>query len=117
MNISWYSTYLETWEMNAIRAGTHYANTFYGVPTASTPRGSADDGYWHELQGILTFNRPAASKILGLAGAGDLRPQWTASEATIEANWFNDWLDEGGTIYDTYTAYDYSDDIRWLSSA
>ena len=114
MNISWYGTYLETWELDAIRAGTHYANTYYGVPTAVTPRGTADDGYWHELQGKLTFNRAAASKILGLAGTGDLRTQWAASESTIEGAWFDNWMLEGGTTYDTYTAYDYSNDIRWL---
>ncbi len=114
MNISWYSTYLESWELTAIRAGTHYANTFYGVPTAVTPRATADDGYWHELQGVLTFNRAAASKILGLAGAGSLMTQFTASEAAIEAAWFDDWMAEGSGVYDTYTAYDYSEDIRWV---
>ncbi|MBU0685567.1 MAG: Ig-like domain-containing protein [Thermoplasmatota archaeon] len=118
MNISWYGTYLETWEMQAIRAGTHYANTYYGVPMASTPLASADDGYWHELQGKLTFNRAAASKILGLSAAGDLRTQFSTAELTIEGAWFTNWMTEGGPgaagIYDTYTAYDYSNDIRWL---
>ncbi|MBU0685136.1 MAG: hypothetical protein KJ653_04730, partial [Candidatus Thermoplasmatota archaeon] len=118
MNISWYSTYLETWEMQAIRDGTHYANTYYGVPRAVTPAASTDDGYWNELQGKLEFNRAAASKILGLSGAGDLRTQFSASEAAIEDAWFTNWMTEGGPgaagIYDIYTAYDYSNDIRWL---
>jgi hypothetical protein len=114
MNISWYGTYLETWEMQAIRDGLHYANSFYGVPARSTPLASADDGYWHELQGILTFNRAAAGKILGLTAAGDLMAQFTAAEASIESAWFSDWMAEGGGVYDTYTAYDYSNDIRWL---
>jgi len=113
-NISWYGTYLERWELTAIRAGTHYANSFYGVPTASTPRATADDGYWHELQGVMTFDRNAAHRILNLPTTGDLRTAFTANETTIEADWFDDWMTEGGGIYDTYTAYDYSNDIRWL---
>lgn len=116
MNISWYGTYLETWEVTAIRAGTHYANTYYGVPSGVTPRGTSDDGYYHELQGRLTFNRPAASKILGLGGAGDLRTQFTGSDTSITTSWYNDWIAEGGPggAYDTYTAYDYSLGIQWL---
>jgi hypothetical protein len=116
MNISWYSTYLETWEFTAIRAGTHYANTYYGVPAGVTPRSTADEGYWSEVQGRLTFNRAAASKILGLSTVGDLRTLFSANETIIESAWFDDWMAEGGGdgIYDIYTAYDYSNDIRWL---
>ena len=118
MNISWYGTYLETWEMAAIFAGTHYANDYYGVPAGSTPREGANDGYFHELQGILTFNRAAAAKILGLTGAGDLTTQFTSNEIAIETAWQDNWVEEGGTgltgIYDTYTAYDYSLAIQWL---
>ncbi|OGS42871.1 MAG: hypothetical protein A3K67_05355 [Euryarchaeota archaeon RBG_16_62_10] len=115
VNLSWYSTYLETWELTSIRAGTHYANSYYGVPTAgTTPRASADDGYWHELQGKMSFTRAAAKKFLGLPGTGNLKTEYNASKATIESNWLDNWLDEGGGIYDIYTAYDYSDDIRVL---
>jgi hypothetical protein len=116
MNISWYGTYLETWEVAGIRAGTHYANTYYGVPAGVTPRSTTDDGYYHELQGKLTFNRAAANKILGLGGAGDLRTQFTANDDTITGAWFNDWVAEGGPggAYDTYTAYDFSLAIQWL---
>ena len=118
MNISWYGTYLETWEMAAIRAGTHYANSYYGVPAGVTTKPTSDDGYYHELQGILTFNRAAATKILGLTGAGDLTTQFTANELTIETAWMDNWLEEGGAgttgIYDTYTAYDYSLAIQWF---
>jgi len=116
MNISWYGTYLETWEVAAVRAGTHYANTYYGVPAGQTPRSTTDDGYYHELQGILTFNRAAASKILGLSGAGDLTTQFTANDAAITLAWYNDWIAEGGPggAYDTYTAYDFSLGIQYL---
>jgi hypothetical protein len=115
MNISWYSTYLENWELSAIRNGTHYANTYYGVP-AATPRPVSDDGYYNELQGILTFNRAAASKILGLSGTGDLRTQFSANDTAITAAWFNDWVVEGGTggAFDIFTAYDFHLNIQWL---
>jgi PKD repeat protein len=114
VDIRWYSTYLTTQEMKDIRAGVHYANTYYGVPTRSTPSESLDDGYWHELQGIITFDRATAKKILGLPGAGDLRDEFLVDEFDIEGYWWDNWLAEGGGIYDIYTAYDYSDDIRWL---
>ena len=115
MNVSWYSTYLENWELSAIRNGTHYANTYYGV-AAATPRPASDDGYYNELQGTLTFNRAAASKILGLSGVGDLRTQFTANDTAITAAWFSDWVAEGGHggAYDIYTAYDFSLAIQWL---
>ena len=114
VNISWYSTYLTTQEMGDIRtAGTHYANTYYGVPTRATPGPASDDGYWHELQGILEFDRGAAEKILGINGA-DLRDAFTADQGAIEADWFDKWMIEGGTNYDIYTMYDFSDDIRYL---
>ena len=116
VNISWYSTYLEPWEVVAISAGTHYANTYYGVPANVTPKPPTDDGFYHELQGKLTFNRAAAAKILDLAGAEDLRTQFDASDHEITAAWKNDWMVEGGPngAYDIYTAYDYSLQIPWL---
>ena len=115
VDIQWYSTYLTTTEMTNIRTyGTHYANTYYGVPTRSTPGPASDDGYWHELQGKITYDRGAAAKLLGIPGTGDLRTEFAAAEATIEGMWFDDWMIEGGSIYDIYTAYDYSDDIRWV---
>jgi hypothetical protein len=118
MNISWYGTYLENWEVAAIRAGTHYANSYYGVPAGATPRATTDDGYYHELQGILTFNRAAAGKILGLTAAGDLRTQFNTSRAAITTAWYNNWITEGGPgasgIYDTYTAYDFSLAIQYM---
>jgi hypothetical protein len=116
VDIRWYGTYLETWEMAAIRLGTHYANSYYGVPAGQTPREATDDGYYHELQGKLTFDRGAASKILGLTGAGDLTTQFTANDAAITLAWYNDWISEGGAggAYDTYTAYDYSLAIQFL---
>ncbi len=118
MNITWYGTYLETWELTNMQLGTHYANTYYKVPRGATPRPATDDGYYHELQGKLQFNRAAAAKVLGLGAAGDLRPQFNASDATITSAWITDWLTEGGQgptgIYDTYTAYDYSLAIQYL---
>jgi hypothetical protein len=116
MNISWYGTYLEHWEMQALWDGTHYGNTYYGVPAGATPRVASDDGYYHELQGKLEFNRAAATKILGLTTAGDLRTQFTANDDAITGAWYTDWVAEGsaGGAYDIYTAYDFSLAIQWL---
>jgi hypothetical protein len=116
MNITWYGTYLEYTEIQALWDGTHYGNTYYGVPAGSTPRVATDDGYYHELQGKLEFNRAAANKILGLGGTGDLRTQFTANDDTITGAWYSDWLAEGssGGAYDIYTAYDFNLAIQWL---
>jgi len=116
MNISWYSTYLETWELDAIWAGTHYANTYYGVPYGTTPKAAIDDGFIHELQGTLTFNRAAAAKILGLTGAGDLPTEFAANDAAITSAWYSNWVAEGsrGGAYDIRTAYDFDLAIQWL---
>ena len=113
---SFYSTYLTTQEMTDLRLGTHYGNTYYGVPIRSTPLASQDDGYWHEWQGVITFDRDAAKRSLGLPGAGDLRTEFAASEATIEGIWWDDLINEGsaGGQFDIYTAYDYNNDVRWV---
>jgi hypothetical protein len=119
-------TYLTGQEMADIRTGgTHYANTYYGVSTGPpNPSPVQNDGYWHELQGYLDFNRDAAKHYLGLAGSGDLRTEWNTTTSNsaeghdIEIDWITKFLTEGGSgadgIYDTYTAYDYSNDVRNL---
>ena len=114
VNISWYSTYFITGEMTALRAGTHYGNTYYGVPIRATPLESADDGYWHELQGQLSFTRDACKKFLGMAATGDLEDEFAIVGEDIGYAWFDDWMLEGSTIYDIYTGYEYSNDIRYL---
>ena len=116
VNVSFYGTYLENWELASIGAGTHYANSYYGVPPLGVPHEYTDDGFFHELQGTLTFNRPAAGKFLGLTGAGSLVDQFTANDALITNAWHDDWEGEGGSggAYDIYTAYDYPLDIRLL---
>ena len=118
MNISWYGTYLETWEVAAIKAGTHYANTYYGVPANVTPPTTWDDGEFHELQGKLTFNRAAAAKILNLTEADDLRTQFATSDNNTTAAWRNNWVVEGGPgaggTYDTWSGYGFPLDILWL---
>ena len=119
MNITWYGTYLETWELDALRAGTHYGNTYYSVPAGRvTPASSTDDGYYHELQGTIEMNRAAAGKVLGLTGAGDLRPQFNTSRAALSTAWMSNWITEGSQgpagIYDTYTAYDFNLAIQYF---
>lgn len=117
LDIRYYSTYLTTQEMNDIRTnGNHYANTYYGVPTRKTPGPAADDGYWNELQGVITFDREAADRFLGLAAAGSLIDQFNLVELDIEALWMDDLIAEGsqGGAFDIYTAYDYPNDVRWV---
>jgi hypothetical protein len=121
INMTWYGTYLTTTELTDIRAGTnnHYANRFYGVPNGVTPASNTDDGYYFELQGVVTFTRQAAVGYLGAPASGDLRPWFNGSRTTLVTDWTNDWITEGsgGGTYDIYTAYDYDEDIQYLELA
>lgn len=118
VTINWQGDYLTYQELLDIKSQLHYANTFYGVPRVTL----ADDGWWFELHGNMTFDRDASKKFLGLPGSGDLRDEFTALQdgsATgipleIDYAWYYDWNWEGGADgpYDTYTAYEYSQDLR-----
>jgi len=123
VNFEYYGTYLLDWEFAALRtAGTHYGNTYFGIPVRAFPALN-DDGWWHELQGHITFDRAAAVKFLGLPGTGSLVDEFNAingvvtnpAAGTIAQAWQDDMMVETGEngIYDIYTAYDYSNDIRY----
>ncbi len=114
VNMSLYQNYLTDQEFADIKAGTHYANTFYGVPAAeyaSIWRYFPNDGYFSEIQGHWDFSRRAAHKFLGLPGTGSLITEYNAvGNVAIATSWENQWIADGdvGGPLDTYTAYDYS---------
>lgn len=119
VDIRWYSTYLTSDELTQIRQGTHYANSYYGVPYGVTPSSAADDGFWNELHGRMWLDRNASVKFLNLPGLGDLRTEFEAERLNINTLWMDDWIAEGshGGQYDIYTAYDYPLDNRgvWVT--
>ncbi len=123
VNFNWYATYITSADVSAILAGTHYANTYYGVPAFNMglPASYANDGWYFEHQGTVTFDRLGANKFLNLPATGDLRTEFNTANAgwALSTNWANHWDSEGnsGAIYDIYACYDYSTDPvkYWLT--
>ncbi|MEM4276714.1 MAG: hypothetical protein QXQ13_04415 [Thermoplasmata archaeon] len=116
VNMSMYFTYLTSQEYNVdIRAGTHYANTHYGVNAAdfasTFPLNKyPNDGWFMEAQGHFDFSRAAAAKFLGLPGTDDLRTEFNTKGAQVIADgWRAEWIADGdvGGPLDIYAAYDY----------
>ena len=119
VQMNMYFTYITLQETQHIWDGTHYANTYYGVPDKTLQFTGADyyDGWWIEGQGKITFDRNAAHKFLGLnAGATDMRtefntvndPAGPASNVLGKA-WEDEWEADGAVHakFDIYAAYDY----------
>jgi hypothetical protein len=119
-----YGTYLSYQECQDIKAGTHYANTYYQVPAGvvDVEAGSAYyDGWWWELQGRIQFDRNASHKFLGLSlTASDLRTEFTTNNTgnALGNAWDAEWRAEGSTggYANIYAAYDYTLDYgpSWL---
>ena len=117
---NWYITYLTNQECSDITAGTHYANTYYNVPTgAVTFQGSnANDGWWSETQGTITFDRAAAHKFLNLPKVGtDLVADFNANNTgnALGNRWaalyiLNGSANAGYQGFNTYATYDYAID-------
>jgi hypothetical protein len=113
--VSWnfFCTYLTAQETLDITAGTHYANTYYGVPAGAVKFAGADynDGWWNDFQITVTFNKAAAIKFLNLPGAGNLLTEFNTANAAgaINAAWAAEWLNDGcaGGKYNIYCTYDY----------
>ncbi len=107
-----YLTYLTYQETADITAGTHYANTYYGVPAGAVQWQGANyyDGWWIEAQGRWQFSRLAAAKFLGISGA-DLRTSFNTSNVgnALGNAWDANWGVEGSDLgaYNIYAAYDY----------
>ncbi len=115
VNLTWHSTYLTTADATAMMAGTHYANTYYGVPaSAFAPLGTpsfANDGWYWEHTGLIDMDVAAAKKYFNLAGA-DLRTAFTTANVggALNLSFGNHYWTEGspGAIYDIFSCYDYS---------
>jgi hypothetical protein len=113
--VSWnfYVTYLTVAECAAITAGTHYANTYYGVPAGAVTFGGADanDGWWNDFQGTVTFNKAAAKKFLNLPATSNLLTEFNTANAAgaVNAAWASEWLNDGcaGGKFNIYATYDY----------
>lgn len=123
VNFNWYATYITSEDVAAILAGTHYANSYYGVPAFNigSPASYANDGWYFEHHGTMTFDRLGANKFLNLPATGDLRTEFNTANAgwALSTSWANHWDAEGnaGAIYDIYACYDYSTDPvkYWLT--
>lgn len=113
---NWYGTYLTSADVAAIKAGTHYANTYYGVVKfdIGIPASYANDGWYFEHHGTVQFDRLGAHKFLNLAGTGDLRTEFNTTNAggALNTSWANHWDSEGNAnaIYDIFACYDFSTD-------
>ncbi|MBE3042295.1 hypothetical protein IMZ48_06890, partial [Candidatus Bathyarchaeota archaeon] len=115
VRLTWHSTYLTTADVTAMLAGTHYANTYYGVQkSALAPLGTvsyANDGWYWEHTGLIDLDVLAAKKYLNVAGA-DLRTAFTTANVggALNISFSNHYWTEGGpdAIYDTMACYDYA---------
>jgi hypothetical protein len=115
VKLNWHFTYLTTSDKNNMLAGTHYANTYYGVTAAAlAPIGTvgyANDGWYYEHTGTVEFDRLAAAKFLGLTGAGDLGTKFNTSNAAgaLNASWWNNYKADGiaDAPYNIYACYDF----------
>lgn len=117
VTLQWRSDVMTPQEVADMKAvvSSHFARTYYGAPRYAS---LADDGYFNELYGHMTFDRAAAMTYLDLPGVGDLRAEFNTSNAgnAIGDLWLNDWGAETGGqgIYDIAAAYEYSNDIKQL---
>ena len=115
VHLNWHITYLTSTDVTSMLAGTHYANTYYGVTSASLAPlrnpSYANDGWYIEHSGTMDFDVPAAKKFLNIAGA-DLRTAFTAANVggALNISFWNHYWTEGSpnAIYDIFSCYDYS---------
>ena len=115
VRLTWHSTYLTAEDVTAMLAGTHYANTYYGVQkSALSPLGTVsygNEGWYWEHTGLIDLDVAGAKKYLNVAGA-DLRTAFTTANVggALNISFANHYMTEGGpdAIYDTMAAYDYS---------
>lgn len=120
VQLNWHLTYMTSADVAAIQAGTSYVNSYYGVRSSDVNFGGAyaNDGWYIEHSGKMTFDVAAAKKFLGLPGIGSLitefntanTPPTSRDPGPLNASWGAHYLAEGGpgAIYDTIAAYDYA---------
>jgi hypothetical protein len=121
VQFNWYMTYLTSSDVTSILAGTHYANSYYGVTPAGVyfAGAYATDGWYFEHQGTMSFDRLGANKFLNLPATGDLRTEFATANVggALNLSFAAHYDAEGnpGAIYDTYANYDYSTDpVRYF---
>jgi len=125
VQLNWHFTYLTTQDKDNMIAGTHYANTYYGVVgDVLAPFGShgyPNDGWYYEQTGTAVFDRDAAAKFLGLANPSTpLFTQFNTSNTPatpgdpgpMNTSWWDNYRVDGidGGPYNIYAAYDYDID-------
>jgi hypothetical protein len=82
INISLYGNYMQTNDLTQLRAGTHFGNWFYAMPTGTTPMANTNDGYYFELHGRIDFSRQALMTFLNWSGVGDARAWFNATRTS-----------------------------------
>ena len=130
VKLKWHFTYLTTNDKDRMVAGTHYANTYYGVvASVLAPFDSPqypNDGWYVEQTGTAEFDRLAAAKFLGLENpVTSLIDQFnTANTPTVPGaqgplnqSWWENYLSDGRNAgpggnppagaYNIFACYDY----------
>jgi hypothetical protein len=124
VEFNWYMTYMTSDDVSALEEGTHYANSYYGVPALSSYFQGyyLNEGWYFEHQGTVTFDRQGVQKFLGLPGvAVDLRTEFTTANSggALNTAFSEHYLNEGGLgdIYNIYACYDFPIDpvYYWLT--
>ena len=129
VKLKWHLTYLTTDDKDRMIAGTHYANSYYGVVgSVLAPMDSAqypNDGWYVELTGTTEFDRLGAAKFLNLSDPSDsLIDQFNAAntpltpgaQGPMNQSWWENWLVDGRDAtppktpagpYNIFACYDY----------
>ena len=113
VQLNWHITYLTSTDVTDALAGNSYINSYYGVDPGDLVFGAwaANDGWYIEQKGLMTFDRLGAFKFLGLDNTvPDMRTEFTANNAALNTSWAAHYVSEGGpaAIYDIYSCYDFS---------
>jgi hypothetical protein len=122
LQLNWHITYMTAEDVAGVQAGTSFANTYYGInPDDVNFQGSyANEGWYIEQKGTMTFDVAAAQKFLGLPGTASLIDEFNYAnrrEGTganppglLNKSWADHYMAEGTSngIYDIISAYDFS---------
>ena len=128
VKLNWHGTYVTTDDKDRIIAGTHYANSYYGVVgSVMAPMDSVqypNDGWYFELTGTTEFDRLGAAKFLNLSAPSSLIDQFNAAntpltpgaQGPMNQSWWDNWLADGRDAsppktpagpYNVFACYDY----------
>jgi hypothetical protein len=130
VKLKWHFTYLTTNDKDKMVAGTHYANTYYGVvASVLAPFDSQqypNDGWYVEQTGTAEFDRLAAAKFLGLENPSTSlidqfntknTPTVPGAQGPMNQSWWENYLADGRNAgpagnppagaYNIFACYDY----------